>query len=197
MSVNKGGAKLIAGATIAAAAVGFIGWQWYQSPGQLAARQLKQAAQARAEGHVLQAAELYGEVATSPVDAAAQGASGLAGLLNAATLQALPALDASKVLQQAQAARAAGHSPLLSKDLLALGWGLVDQHAAKDAAGAKAVLDAIKPLESDQAKWAATAEALLQPYTQDKLKVFVKQQADYEATVKSIDKAAIEALRAN
>lgn len=262
--MNKGSAKFIAGATIAAAVAGFGGWQWYQSPNQLAARQLKQAAQARAEGHVLQAAELYGEVARSQADVAPQGATGLGGLLNAATLQALPAADAAKVLQQAQAARAAGHSPLPASGLVAVGWALVDQHAAKDAAGAKAVLDAIKPLEADKAKWATTAEALLarivdadphnapaaieyalmldqrrdcarceallaphaavlgkgegarilgqtyaakgrldesyallQPYTEEKLKVFVKQQADYESTVSSIEKAAIESLRAN
>ena len=264
MSVNKGSAKLVAGATIAAAVVGFGGWQWYQSPNQVAARQLKQATQARTEGHVVQAAELYGEVARSQADVAPQGASGLAGLLDAATLQALPATDAAKVLQQAQAARAAGHPALPPKQLLALGWTLVDQHSTNDAAGAKAVLDALQPLETDKAKWAATDEALLarivdadpknapaaieyavlldkrhdcarceallaphvavlgkgegarilgqayaakqrldesyallQPYTEDKLKVFAKQDADYEATVAAIEKSALETLRAN
>ncbi|HEY9027258.1 MAG TPA: hypothetical protein VIP05_23400 [Burkholderiaceae bacterium] len=264
MSVKNGSAKLVAGVTLAAAVVGFGGWQWYQSPEQVAVRQLKQADQARTEGHVLQAAQLYGEVARSQVDVAQQGARGLGGLLTLPTLQALPAQDAAKVLEQAQRARAAGHSPLLPKDVLALGWALVDQHGARDAAGAKAVLDAIRPLEADQGKWAAAAEpllarivvadphnasaaieyavildqrhdcarceallaphaavlgkgegarilgqtyaakgrldesyALLQPYTEDKLKAFVKQQADYEATMTSIEKSAIESLRAN
>ena len=264
MTVKTGSVKLIAGVTLAAAVAGFGGWQWYQSPGQVAARQLKQAAQARAEGHVVQAAQLYGEVARSHADVAPQGASGLAGLLDAATLQALAARDAAKVLQQAQQARAAGQSPRPPKDMLALGWALVDQHGAADAAGAKAVLDAIRPLEADKAKWAAAAEpllarivaadphdapaaieyavmldqrrdcarceallaphaaelgkgegarilgqayaakgrldesyALLQPYTEDKLKVFVKQEADYQALVASIEKAAIESLRQN
>jgi hypothetical protein len=264
MSVKKGSAKLVAGAAIAAAVVGFGGWQWYQSPDQVAARHLKLAAQARAEGHVLQAAELYGEVASSQAEVAAQGASGLGGLLNTATLQALPALDAAKVLRQAQAARAAGHPALSSKNEAALGWALVELHGARDAAGAKAILDAIRPLEADKAKWAAAAEpllariveadphnaaaaieyalmldqrrdcarceallaphaaalgkgegarilgqayaakgrldesyALLQPYTEEKLKAFVKLQEDYEAAEKAIDKAAIESLRHN
>jgi len=264
MSVKKGSAKFVAGATIAAAVAGFGGWQWYQSPDQVAARRLTQAAQARAEGHVLQAAELYGEVARSQADVASQGATGLGSLLNAATLQALPALDAAKVLQQAQGARAAGHPALPAKDVVALGWALVELHTAKDGMGAKAVLDAIQPLETDKAKWAAAAEpllarivdadprnapaaieyalmldqrhdcarcesllaphaavlgkgegarilgqayaakgrldesyALLQPYTEEKLKVFVKQQADYESTVKSIENAALESLRGN
>ena len=264
MSVKNGSAKLIAGAAVAAALTGFGGWQWYQSPNQVAGRLLKQAAQARAEGHVLQAAELYGQVASSQSEVAAQGASGLGGLLEAATLQALPPLEAAKVLQQAQRARAAGHPPVPAKNVLALGWSLVEATAPKDAAGAKALLDAIRPLESDKAKWAAAAEpllariveadphaapaaieyavildqrhdcarceallapnvaalgqgegarilgqvyaakgrvddsyALLQPYTEEKLKVFVKQQADYAAAVKDIQKTAIESLRAN
>jgi hypothetical protein len=264
MTDKKGSAKLIAGVAVAAVVAGYGGWQWYQSPDQVAGRQLKQAAQARAEGHVLEAATLYGDVARSPSDVAQQGATGLGGLLNAATLQGLSATDVAKVLEQAQRARAAGHSPLLPKDLLALGWSLVDRDSAKDAAGAKAILDAIKPLETDRAKWAAAAEpllariveadpknaaaaieyavvldqrhacerceallaphaavlgkgegarilgqvyaakgrldesyALLQPYTEEKLKIFVKQQDDYEATVNGIEKAALEALRHN
>ena len=264
MTVNKGSAKLVAGAAIAAAVVGFGGWQWYQSPNQVAVRQLKQATQARAEGHVVQAAELYGEVARSQADVATQGASGLAGLLDAATLQGLAAADAAKVLQQAQAARAAGHPARPASELLALGWALVDQHAANDAIGAKAVLDAIQPLETDKAKWAAADEALLarivdadpknapaaieyavlldkrhdcarceallaphaavlgkgegarilgqayaakqrldesyallQPYTEEKLKVFVQQQSAYEGAMTSVEKAALDALRNN
>src|SRR4051812_30708423 len=161
MTVKKGSAKFIAGAAVAAAVAGYGGWQWYQSPDQVAARQLKQAAQARAEGHVLQAAQLYGEVARSQSDVAQQGATGLGGLLNTATLQGMPAADAARVLEQAQRARAAGHSPLLPRQPLALGWALADQFSARDAAGAKALLDAIKPLETDKAKWAAAAEPLL------------------------------------
>ena len=262
--MQKGRAKLIAGAAIVATAASIGGWQWYQSPGQVAARQLQQAAKARAEGRVVQAAELYAKVATSQADIASQGASGLGSLLNAATLQGLAAVDAAKVLQEAQEARASGHPPLPAQDVLGLGWALVDLHAAKDPSGAKAVLDAIEPLEEDKARWAAGAEpllarivdaeprnaaaaieyatlldrrhdcarceallaphasslgkgegarilgqayaakgrldesyALLQPYTEEKLKVFIKRQADYESTVTSIEKAAIEALRAN
>lgn len=264
MSVNKGSAKLIAGAAVAVAVAGFGGWQWYQSPNQVAGRLLKQAAQARAEGHVLQAAQLYGQVAASPAEVAVQGASGLGELLNVATLQALPPLDAAKVLQQAQAARAAGHPPVPATTVLELGWQLVQVTAPKDAAGAKALLDAIKPIEADKAKWLAAAEpllariveanpkdapaaielavildqrhdcarceallapnaaalgngegarilgqvyaakgrvdesyALLQPYTEEKLKGFVKLQDEYTALIKSIEKDSIEALRHN
>ncbi len=264
MSGRVASAKLVAGAAMAVAVVGFGGWQYYQSPNQLAQRQLKQAAQARAEGHVLQAATLFAGVAQSSAEVASQGAAGLKGLLEAATLQALPAAEAAQVLQQVQRARMAGHSPMSAKELAALGWPLVTLHADKDPVGAKAVLDALKPLEADKAKWAAAAEplldrivaadprnaaaaiefaelldqrhdcarceallaphaaalgkgegarilgqihaakgrldesyALLQPYTEEKLKGFVKQQADYEATVTSIEKSAIETLRNN
>ncbi|MFL6680912.1 MAG: hypothetical protein ACJ8IK_21415 [Burkholderiaceae bacterium] len=264
MKDKKASAKFIAGAAVAAAVAAYGGWQWYQAPDQVAGRQLKQAAQARAAGHVLEAAALYGEVARSQSDVAQQGATGLGGLLDAATLRGLSATDAAKVLEQAQRARAAGHSPLLPKELLALGWSLVDPSSAKDATGAKAVLDAIEPLETDKAKWAAAAEpllarivdadpknaaaaieyavlldrrracercetllaphaavlgqgegarilgqvyaakgrldesyALLQPYTEEKLKVFVKQQDDYETTLKAIENAALDALRHN
>jgi len=264
MSGKAGSAKFIAGAAIAVAVVGFGGWQYYQSPNQVAARHLKQAAQARAEGHVVQAAALYADVAQSHAEVASQGAAGLKGLLDAATLQALPAADAAQVLQHVQSARIAGQSPMPAKDVTTLGWSLVTLHADKDPAGAKAVLDAIKPVETDKAKWAAAAEpllerivaadpgnapaaieyaqvldqrrdcarceallaphsavlgkgegarilgqihaakgrldesyALLQPYTEEKLKVFVKQQADYEAAAASIEKSAIEKLRSN
>ena len=152
MTDKKGSAKRIAGAAVAVAVAAYGGWQWYQSPDQVTGRQLKQAAQARAQGHVLEAATLYGDVARSQSDVAQQGATGLGGLLNAATLQGLPASEAAKVLDQAQRARAAGHSPLLPKELLALGWTLADQYSAQDAVGAKAVLDALKPLETDKAK---------------------------------------------
>jgi hypothetical protein len=264
MSKKVGSAKLIAGTAIAVAVAGFGGWQYYQSPNQVAARQVKQAAQARAEGHVVQAATLYAGVAQSGTEAAAQGAAGLKGLLEAATLQALPAADAAQVLQQVQRARSAGHSPLPPAQVAAIAWPLVALHAEQDPVGAKAVLDAIKPLDTDKARWAAAAEplldrivaadpgnaaaaielavlldqrrdcarceallaphaaalgkgegarilgriyaakgrpdesyALLQPYTEEKLKVFVKQEADYEAMVKSIEKSAIETLRNN
>src|SRR5690349_4762819 len=82
MSGKAGSAKLIAGAAIAVAVVGFGGWHYYQSPNQMAARHLKQAAQAQAEGHVVQAAELYASVAQSSAAVAPQGVAGLKGLLN-------------------------------------------------------------------------------------------------------------------
>ncbi|RQP21248.1 hypothetical protein DZC73_28855 [Albitalea terrae] len=242
--------------------MGFGGWQYYQSPGQVAARQLKQAAQARAEGHVVQSAALFAGVAQSGTEAASQGAVGLKGLLDLATLQALPAADAAQVLQHGLRARAAGHAPMSGKDVAGLGWALVAAHADKDPAGAKAVLDAIKVVETDKAKLATAtlpllerivaadprnaaaaieyaelldqrrdcarcevllaphaavlgkgegarilgqiyaakgrlddSYALLQPYTEEKLKVFVKQQADYEAMVSGIEKSSIEMLR--
>ena len=263
MAGKIGSVKLIGGAVIAVAVVGFGGWQYYQSPNQVAERHLKQATQAKAAGQVVQAAELFAGVAQSRTDAEAMGAAGLRSLLDTATLQALPASDAAKVLMQVPRARNTGQSPMPTKEVAALGWNLIAGYGAKDPAGAKAVLDAIAPMETDKARLAAAAEpllerivgadpknaaaaieyaalldgrndctrceallaphaaalgrgegarilgqiyagkgrldesyALLQPYTEEKLKLFVKREAEYRSAVAGIEKAAFEALRA-
>ncbi len=262
MATTAGRTKIIAATAIAIAVTGFGGWQYYHSPNQVATRQLQQAAQARSAGQIRQAAALYADVARTDTDVASQGSAGLRGLLDPAVLQALPAADAASVLEQSQRARGTGHSPMLPKDVLALGWTLVAHYSAKDPAGAKAVLDVIAPLEADKAKLASAAEplldrmlaanpgnapaaielatlldkrhdcarcesllatlgtalahtegarilgqiyavkgkldesyALLQPYTDDKLKVFVQQEAQYRDAFAAADKAAIETLR--
>ena len=263
MSNQKGTAKLIAGAIAITAIVGFGGWQYHQSPGQVAARQLSQATQAKAAGQVVRAAELFTEVARSGTDAAAEGTAGLRGLLDATVLKALPGADAARVLVQVQRARAAGQPPMTAKNASALGWALIEVHAGQNPVGAKAILDAIAPMESDKAKWAAAAEpllerivaadpaqaaaaieyaelldrrndcarceallaphaaalgrgegarilgriyagkglldesyALLQPYTEEKLKIFVKREAEYREAGTASEKAIVETLRA-
>lgn len=263
MTEKKSRAQLIAGAVIILAALGYAGWSYHQSPDQVAGRELKRAVQAQAAGQVVQAAELYSSVAQSRASRSDEGVVGLRGLLEAKVLQALNAADAARVLAQVQAVRAAGQSVLPPKQWVELGWGLVATHSPKDAAGAKAVLDVISPLETDKAKLAAAAEpllerivaadprntaaaieyavllerrrdcsrceallaphaaalgrsegarilgqiyagqgkldesyALLQPYTEEKLKVFVKHETEYREAGDAIEKLAIEKLRA-
>jgi hypothetical protein len=261
MGVKNGRALLAAGLVAIVGGAGF--WIYHQSPEQVAARQLQQAAAAQASGQLRQAAELYTAVAESRIPVAPQGASGLRTLLDAARLQAVPGADAAQVLALAQRVRAAGQAVMPPKDLLALGWTLAEAYAAKDASGAKAVLDAIAPLETDKARLDTAADpllarivaaeprntaaavqyaellerrrdcsrceelltphaaalsgtegarilgriyaakgqldqsyALLQPYTEDKLKVFSEREARYRETVASIEKGALETLRA-
>ena len=261
MGVNKGRALLAAGVVAIVGGAGF--WIHSQSPEQVAARQLKQAAAAQASGQVRQAAELYAAVAGTPIQAAPLGASGLRTLLDVPHLQGLPGADAAHVLVLAQRARAAGQAAMPAKDLVALGWTLVDSYATKDAAGAKAVLDAIAPIETDKARLDTAAEpllarivaadprnvavavqyaellerrrdcsrceallaphaaalgtgegarilgrllaakgqldqsyALLQPYTEGKLKIFAQRESAYREALASIEKSALETLRA-
>lgn len=256
-------AKLVAGAVVLAAVAAVGGWQYTHSDNYVAARQLKEAASAKAAGRWVQAAELYAGVALLPSESASDGRVGLRGLLHPTVLQPLPAGDAAQVLAQALRLRASGGLPVPAKDLLALGWEVVGARAASDAAGAKRMLDTIAPLETDKAKLAAAAEpllerivtaepantgaavelaallenkrdyarcealltphaarlgkgegarilgqiyagkgladesyALLQPYTEDKLKVFAQREAEYRKTVETLEKAAIDQLRA-
>ena len=261
MGVKNGRTLLAAGIVAIVGGAGF--WIYHQSPEQVAARQLQQAATAQASGQLRQAAELYTAVAESRIPVAPQGASGLRTLLDATRLQAVPGTDAARVLVLAQRVRAAGQAVMPPKDLLALGWTLADAYTAKDAAGAKAVLDAIAPIETDKTRLDTAADpllarivaadprntaaavqyaellerrrdcsrceglltphaavlagtegarilgriyaakgqldqsyALLQPYTADKLKVFSEREAKYRETVTSIEKSALETLRA-
>jgi len=211
---------------------------------------------------VLRAAELYGEVAQGRSSVAAQGATGLRGLLDAALLKPLPPADAARVFAQVQAARTAGQPAGTAKEAVALGWSLIEVHTAQDPAGAKALLDAIAPIEMDKARLSQAAEplldrivaadpknapaalelaelldgrrdctrceallaphaavlghgegarilgriyaargmldesyALLQPYTEEKLRRFVKQEAEYTQLVERTEKGVIETLR--
>jgi hypothetical protein len=256
-------AKLIAGAVLLLALAAFGGWQYMHSAHYVAAQQLKQAAAAAAAGQPVQAAELFAGVALSQADSAPEGRAGLRGLLQPAVLRPLPAGDAARVLAQALRLRPAVALPVPAKELLALGWQVVDARAASDPAGAKRMLDTIAPLETDKARLAAAAEpllerivaaepanaaaaieyaellerrrdfarceallaphaarlgkgegarilgqiyaakgladesyALLQPYTEDKLKLFAQREAEYRKTVESLEKAALDQLRA-
>ncbi len=263
MAEKTGRAKLVGGAIILVAVTGFAGWQHYHSPNQVAARQLKQATQAKAAGRVPQAAELFAEVAQSRSDAEAEGAAGLGTLLDAAVLRALPPADAARVLSQVPRARSTGQSPMPLKKVTDLGWTLIEHHGPKDAAGAKAILDAMAPMENDKARLAAAAEpllerivaaspanaaaaieyaelldrrrdcsrceallaphaaalgrgegarilgqiyaakgrfdesyALLQPYTEEALKLFVKRETEYREAGAALEKEVFETLRA-
>jgi hypothetical protein len=258
-----GKARLIAGAVVLVAGAAFGGWHYLHSANYVAAQQLKAAAAAKSAGRLVQAAELFAGVALSPSDSAPEGRVGLRGLLHSSVLQALPAGEAAQVLAQVMRLRPTGAMPVQGKELLALGWDVVDARAASDAPGAKRVLDTIAPIESDKAKLAAAAEpllhrivaaepantaaavelavlldgkrecapceallaphagklgkgegarilgqiyagkgladesyALLQPYTEDKLKVFAQREADYRKAAENLEKAAIEQLRA-
>src|SRR5688500_15354577 len=121
-------AKLIAGAVLLLALAAFGGWQYMHSANYVAAQQLKQAAAAKAAGQAVQAAELFAGVALSQADSAPEGRTGLRGLLQPAVLRPLPAGDAARVLAQALRLRPTVALPVPAKELLALGWQVVEAH---------------------------------------------------------------------
>ncbi|HEX6704471.1 MAG TPA: hypothetical protein VF169_06895 [Albitalea sp.] len=157
----RGKTKAVIAAGVLVAVAAFGTYQYTHSDEYLARRAVAEATQAKATGQWSRAAERYADAALSNTAAAPAAQAGLKAMLDAAALAAQPPAQALGVIRQALRVNSGGVSVSRHADVVALGWSVIEAHGGADPASAKAVLDAIAPLDADKARIAAAAEALL------------------------------------